>query len=386
MLDAARRPAGLWPAAHARRRLCWITPDYFLPVDAPVVPQLLAHYDVDWIVITARGARSPRLPEGLLDESPCVPRVVELKYRQRDPRAVWQYIRCANDIRAGRYDLVYTSFHGLPYFLPILAGRIDADRIIYAVHNASTPKGASNERSMRLYHWYVYRILRRFHVFSEYQLKAIAALAPTAKHYCAPFPLVDYGRPSVIAPVSPIRFLFFGHIRRYKRLDILIKAFQRVRKTATAPIELYIAGYCEDWSAYQNLIGDDPAITARVELIPAADIPDVFESSHYAVLPYQDIAQSAVLKLAFQYGKPVIVSDIEGFKESVVEGATGRFFRSESVDHLESVLRDVIAGHRSHYAGMQEHVKQLTAREYSIDATVASYRAFIEDALESRHA
>ena len=198
--------------------------------------------------------------------------------------------------------------------------------------------------------------------------------------------LADYGPPTSRPPEEPIRFLFFGHIRRYKRLDILIEAFQRLRAAGTAPIELHIAGACDEWGRYQDMIGADSNIITRVEFIPTVDIPSLFGSCHYVVLPYQDIAQSAVLPLAFQYGKPVIVSDIEGLRQSVVDGKTGFFFQTESVDHLSAVMGDVIAGHRSRYAGMQECIRQLVAREYSLDAIVTKYRAFIDDTVEFRRA
>ena len=190
---------------------------------------------------------------------------------------------------------------------------------------------------MTLYNWWAFGTLRHFQVFSPNQLAAIASLAPKAKHYCAPFPLIDYGPPSISTPEEPIRFLFFGHIRRYKRLDILIQAFHQLRELIDTPVELQIAGACDDWPTYQRLLGDAPGVLTRIEVVPAADIPNLFGASHYVVLPYQDIAQSAVLKLAFQYGKPVIVSDIDGFRQSVVQGKTGAFFESGSADELSEV-------------------------------------------------
>lgn len=348
------------------------------------MPRLIEHYDIDWLVIHTYADRLHRLTDGLLGSTPCAPRSVDLRYRQRDPRLVGQYIALSRRISAAKYDLVYTSFHGLPYFLPILAACVDANTIIYAVHNATTPQGASNEWAMRLYHRYVFKALRRFHVFSENQLKAIASLAPDGKHYLAPFMLADYGPPATRPPEEPIRFLFFGQIRRYKRLDILIQAFQRLRAAGTAPIELYIAGGCDEWGRYQDMIGADSSIITRVEFIPTADIPNLVGSCHYLVLPYQDIAQSAVLRLAFQYDKPVIVSDIEGFRQSVVDGTTGFFFESKSVGHLSAVMGDVIANHRSRYSGMQDSIRQMVAREYSPDAIVSKYRKFIDDTVEPR--
>lgn len=369
-----------------RRRVCWITPDYFLQVDAPILPRLTDHYDIDWLVIHTRADRSHRNTAGLLGSTPCTPRSVDLRYRQRDPRIVGQYLALSRRIRAARYDLVYTSFHGLPYFLPILAACVDANTIIYAVHNPNTPQGASNEWAMRLYHRYVFRALRRFHVFSDNQLKAIVSLAPHGRHYLAPFLLADYGAPTIRPPEEPIRFLFFGQIRRYKRLDILIEAFKRLRAVGTSPIELIIAGDCDEWGRYQDMIGADSSIITRIAFIPTTDIPDLVGSCHYLVLPYQDIAQSAVLRLAFQYAKPVIVSDIDGFRQSVVDGTTGFFFDSQSVSHLSAVMGDVIAHHHTRYPGMQDSIRQMVAREYSPDAIERKYRTFIDDIVEPRRA
>ena len=51
--------------ASERKRICWITPDYFLAVDAPLIPRLSDWYDVDWVVINAHGGTLHGLTEGL---------------------------------------------------------------------------------------------------------------------------------------------------------------------------------------------------------------------------------------------------------------------------------------------------------------------------------
>lgn len=362
-----------------RTRIAWLTADYFLPVDVPIVPRLATHYDVDWLLIQTRTGRTGPSPEAA-EGSSFAPRSVALPHRQRDPRLIGWYLALANDIRSRDYHLVYTSFHGPPYFLPILANRVDVNKIIYGVHDASTPKGASREWAMELYHQYVFHALRRFHVFSKNQLKAIETLAPHGTHYYAPLPLIDYGPSLAAPPDEPIRFLFFGRIRRYKRLDLLIEAFRRL-PIDVGPVELRIAGQCDEWDVYRPLIAGDHRISTRIELVPDADIPDMLGTCHYVVLPYQDIAQSAVLTLALQYGKPVIAADIDGLKQDVVEGRTGFFFKRGSVEDLTTVMRDVIAAHRSRYPSLTASVADLAQRERSIDGIVERYRAFIDHAV-----
>ena len=359
-------------------RICWITPDYFLNVDAKVVPQLANHYSIDWVLLST--SNSKRTSEGLVIGS-VRPRHVCLHYRQRDPRIITQYAAILRSIRKQGCDLIYTSFHGLPYFLFVLPAIIDTDRVIYGIHNVHTPKGAVHERWMRLYQRYVLTVMKRFHVFSKYQLRTIAGLLPAKQHYYAPIVPDDYGSSVQSPPRDRIRFLFFGYIRRYKRLDLLIEAFKALRRSGVRNIELLIAGRCDDWEYYKALIGGEAGINCRIGVVPNRDIPDLVSSSHYLVLPYQDGAQSGVLGLAYRYNKPVITSDIDAFKEDVIEESTGFCFRSLSLDSLVSVMRDVVCRHEAIYDSLKKNVREYVNKEFSMEEIVALYRGFLDEAL-----
>jgi glycosyltransferase involved in cell wall biosynthesis len=348
-------------------------------IDAPIVPLLAEYYDIDWILVYTH--KTDLTAEGAVGTNQCRPREYDLRFRQRDPRVIGRYLSLLNDILGGGYDLVYTSFHGLPYFLPIVALRLDLGKVIYAVHNVTTPKGAVNERAMRIYHAFVFSRFQRFHVFSEYQLRAIEALLPDKSNHYAPFPLLDYGPSHVTPKRDTIRFLFFGYIRRYKRLDLLIKAFRNLRNAGFSNIELAITGDCDEWDEYQQLIGDESGIQTRIEVVRSSDVSDVVAACHYVVLPYQDTAQSGVLTLAYQYGKPVIASDIPGFRDCIEEGTTGFFFESESERSLTEVMRDAITRHRERYPRLKQNIEEYVRREYSLEAVVDKYRLFLDDAV-----
>ena len=362
------------------RSIAWLTPDYFFPVDARIVPELAKYYSIDWILI--KTLNSQRSCDGLLSND-FQPRAFTLRYRQRDPRVIVQYTELLSSIRKSGADLLYTSFHGLPYFFPVLSLLIDHDRLIYAVHNVHTPRGASNEWAMRIYQRYAFAAAKRFHVFSKNQLRTISRLLPRKRHYYAPLATDDYGPSSAVPPADKIRFLSFGYIRRYKRLDLLIRAFQRLRAEGIRNIELLIAGRCDHWGEYESLIQDTPGIVVRAGLVPNRDIPDLVASSHYLVLPYQDSAQSAVVTLAYQYHKPVIASNIEAFADAVVPGSTGYLFDNLSVDSLTAVMKNVIARHHTMYEPLTEQVRRYVAAEYSIDHIVWRYIAFLDEALET---
>lgn len=361
-----------------KKKICWITPDYFLCVDAFIVPMLSNEYEIDWILINTRNTK--RTSDGLVFNT-FKPREYNLKYRQKDPRIILQYYRFLKDIRNLDNDLIYISFHGLPYFFPLFFLLINTDKVIYGAHNVSTPKGASNERLMRIYHDYVYHRIKYFHVFSKSQLSVIRKLLPNKESYYAPLALEDYGASNITPPDDVIRFLSFGYIREYKRLDLLIKSFQDLYHSGIQNIELYIAGNCDNWEYYKSMITINDRIITRIEIIPNKDIPDLISSCHYMVLPYQDIAQSAVLTLAYQYNKPVIVSDIDPFKEFVVDGSTGFFFKSQSQDSLSSVMREVILNHGAIYQTLKNNITALIKKEYSITSIVFKYKTFLDECI-----
>ena len=364
--------------SRSTKKIVWITPDYFVSVDGPVIPLLIRHYEIDWIVVKTCGSLiSADDPSGARVKA----RVWDLRFRQRDPRVIGQYLRMLLAVRRSTPDLVYISFHGMPYFLPLVCLMLNVSKVIYAVHNVQTPKGAVNENSMRIYHYCVFKLIQMFHVFSKGQLRAISRLAPAKKHFYAPFALQDYGRSQICAPGEVIRLLFFGHVRQYKRLDLLIEAFKDVYKSGITNIELVISGDCDNWTHYRSLIAGAEGIKTRIEFIPAKDIPNVVGACHYVVLPYQDGAQSAVLTLAYQYSKPVIASDIEALRQDVVEGRTGFLFRNGSRGSLAAVIREVVARHNAVYPDLTENVRQYAVREYSLESIVARYRGLLDACL-----
>lgn len=362
-----------------KKKICWITPDYFFEVDADIVPFLSDDYEIEWILINTHN--SERKFEGLVFDK-IAPREYDLRYRQKDPRIILQYLALLNDVRKLKSDLIYTSFHGLPYWFPLLFRFLDPGKMIYGVHNVSTPEGASNERMMRRYQAYVYKRINNFQVFSEYQLRVIKELLPQKNSYYVPLSLTDYGSSNIVPPADAIRFLFFGYIRPYKRLDLLIAAFQDLCASGVRNIELHIAGDCEDWHRYHSMIDGNDRIKTRIGVIPSRDVPDLIASCHYLVLPYQDSAQSAVLTLSYRYGKPVIASDIDAFSEFVSEGLTGFFFENRSSKSLTSVMRQVIADHTGSYDNLRENIAAFVKRQYSPARILQAYKACIDQCLE----
>lgn len=361
-----------------RKKICWITPDYFLIVDAPKVPHLIKDFDIEWILINTYNTN--RKTDGLLTEK-FRPREYNLKYRQKDPRIIFQYLSLLLMIRKMKPDLIYISFHGFPFFLPLLLMFFNADKVVWGVHNVRTPKGASNSGFMDIYQNYVFKRIKNIHVFSEFQLGVAKELFPEKKHFFIPLTLEDYGNSDVLPPDKFVRFLFFGYIKEYKGLDILIRSFGELKDSGLKNIELFIAGKCDNWEYYNTIINGDTGIKTRIESIPNNEIPDIISSCHYVVLPYRDSAQSGVLNLAYQYNKPVIASDIEALKQSIAKDSTGLFFKNGSQESLTEVMKNVVSGHPAKYLEMKNNVRSFVAKEYSMDKIIDRYKELLNDCL-----
>lgn len=147
----------------------------------------------------------------------------------------------------------------------------------------------------------------------------------------APHPIYDtYGTPmdkgmarkELGVPADVPVALFFGFIRAYKGLDILLQALPK------APgIHLIIAGEpYESWAPYQAII-DDNGLASRVHLftdfIPSTQVRVFFSAADIVAQPYRTATQSGISQIAYHFEKPMIVSNVGGLPEIVTDGVSG---------------------------------------------------------------
>ena len=110
--------------------------------------------------------------------------------------------------------------------------------------------------------------------------------------------------------------LFFGTIRSYKGLDVLLRALAEVRKHHPEVL-LVIAGKpWEPWARYQAIIDDlglAKHVITRLDYIPEAEVSHYYAATDLVVLPYRHFdAQSAVGAQVLGHGRPMIVTDSGG--------------------------------------------------------------------------
>jgi len=152
--------------------------------------------------------------------------------------------------------------------------------------------------------------------------------------------------------------LFFGYIREYKGLDILLNALSKLDNN----IHLIIAGSCSNFSKYDDLIEQfklDNRVHKFIKYIDLKDFGKYFYASDAVIFPYKNIYQSGAVQMAMAFKKPIIVSSVGGLIETIKDNDNGLIFKNEDVDDLiekinilykNNELRNTIANNGYNYA------------------------------------
>jgi glycosyltransferase involved in cell wall biosynthesis len=120
------------------------------------------------------------------------------------------------------------------------------------------------------------------------------------------------GRRAARAPVV----LFFGLLRPYKGLDVLLEAWRGIEDA-----ELWVAGAPRGVDVAALRAAAPPTVRFEPRFITDPEIPALFRRADLVVLPYREIDQSGVLFTALAFGTPVLASAVGGFPEVAAHGA-----------------------------------------------------------------
>ncbi len=136
--------------------------------------------------------------------------------------------------------------------------------------------------------------------------------------------------------------LFFGMIRPYKGLDVLLKALARVdRVTLTVAGEFW--GGADDTRALVASLGLDGRVELRPGYVPASDVPGLFADADALVLPYRSATASQNVFMAYEHGIPVIATRAGTLADHVRDGVDGVLCDPDDVDSLTKALREFYA-------------------------------------------
>ncbi len=161
------------------------------------------------------------------------------------------------------------------------------------------------------------------------------------------------------------KILFFGYIKAYKGLDLLLKAMPQIIK-ARPKTKLIVAGEVYgDESQYLDII-DELHLKDNVEFynqyITNEEVKTFFENSDVCVLPYKHATQSGIIQLSYAFKVPVLASRIGGIPEVVVEGKTGNMFPA---NNIQAIVDSVISFYKDFTPGKYTKAIEEENRKYS---------------------
>jgi glycosyltransferase involved in cell wall biosynthesis len=324
-------------------------PAYTPPYDRSLSAALArAGADVELVTSPFRWGSVPE-PEGYEVSESFYRRAARLRpnSRARRPLAAAEHLAdmlSYRNRRSRRADLAHFQWLTFP--------RLDAHVLPRSVPLVQTPHGLLREEAWRAGRPFA-RLLRRMDAvvtLSEYGADIARELAGVdpSRVRVIPHGAFDYlTRLPSEAPLSeelqsveaPV-ILFFGLIRPYKAVDVLLRAFREIEDA-----ELWIVGrpLGVELEELQGLAAEcQSPVRMLTRFVDDEEIPSLFRRADLVVLPHRDAEQSGVLFTALAFGKPILMTDVGGFAEIAAHGA-GSLVPPDDADAMASAISDLLA-------------------------------------------
>lgn len=199
---------------------------------------------------------------------------------------------------------------------------------------------------------YFVKPINAFITMSEKVLKDLQLFAPTKPAKFVAHPLYDnFGekiskeeaRKQLAIDNEQRIILFFGFIRKYKGLDILLDAMKILHnyQPPTSNIKLLIAGeFYEDRKSYDEQIeqlGIKDSLILRTDFIPDSEVKYYLCAADVVVQPYRSATQSGVTPLAYHFEKPMIVTNVGGLPSLVPDDRVGLIAEPNAASIAEKI-------------------------------------------------
>lgn len=264
----------------------------------------------------------------------------------------FNWIAVAMKLHKEKADLViFDWWH--PFFAPChfaissLIRSAYKGKILFITENFISHEGSIFDRvltSIGLHH------ADAFVTLSEKVVSEVQAFAPSKKVYRSELPIYDCydfhqaasAKSEFGFPDDAILLLFFGYIRKYKGLDVLLRSVPLLL-AVNEKIRLLVVGESYDDIAIYESIIKELGIEDKVKLINRfvsnEEVGKYYAPADLVILPYRSATQSGILNMAYGFGKPVLATRVGGLMESIDEGQTGFVVAPESPE----ALRDGVA-------------------------------------------
>ncbi|MEN3331054.1 MAG: hypothetical protein V7641_419 [Blastocatellia bacterium] len=206
-------------------------------------------------------------------------------------------------------------------------------RVIVECHNVLPHEGSPVDRLLTRY---AFAAVDEFIVHARTDAELLRQFVANRPISLSPLPTFQEFKAATQGKRDGRRLLFFGKVRRYKGLDVLLEAMPKV--LARVDCQLLIAGeFYEDVETYQRIIrkhGIERHIRLINRYVTNEEVAEYFAQADVLVLPYTSASQSAVAQIALANDLPIIASRVGGLCDNLTEGTDGLSFRPGDASDL----------------------------------------------------
>src|SRR5260221_973197 len=264
------------------------------------------------------------------------------------------WINVARMIRKEQPDLLIFKYW-LPFYGPCFgtiarfSKRKSRTKVLYICDNIIPHERRPGDI---LFTRYAFRPADYFIVQSDTVERELTTLFAGSKYRKIPHPVYEnFGIPQ---PKEQARrslgisakkvILYFGYVRRYKGLMVLIEAMARLNGLGFGEGEillLVVGEFYDPEPQYRDRVRDlnlEPSVRFVTGYLPNDDVALYFSAADAVVLPYLSATQSGIAQIAYNFDKPVIATSVGGLAEVVVDGTTGSLVPPNDPDALASAI------------------------------------------------
>ncbi len=259
------------------------------------------------------------------------------------------YGKAARAILEYKPDIMITKYW-MPYFSPSLgtvAKRLKKKGVINisVLDNVIPHEQKFYDKALTKY------FLNNNHAFvgmSQNVIDDLLSFVPDANYVLHPHPMFDFGqkvskeeaKAKLGLDPNDSYMLFFGFIRRYKGLDLLLEAMADTR-IKNRNLKLIVAGeYYEDGAYYENKLkeyGIEDKVKMHTNYIPSDMVRYYFSAADIVVQPYRSATQSGVTQIAYHFDKPMLVTNVGGLAEIVPDGKVGYVVQPNAIAIADAI-------------------------------------------------
>lgn len=262
------------------------------------------------------------------------------------------WIKVGNQLRKEKPDLIIVRYW-LPFMGPALGTilrRVRKNKVTKIICIADNVRPHEVRIGDKQFTRYFLKPCHAFITMSEKVLEDLKYYEKSKPAKLIPHPIYDnFGailsrseaRQKLNIPISEKVILFFGFIRKYKGLDLLLEAMadERIQR---AGIKLLIAGeFYGDEKWYTELIhslGVKDQLYLQTHFISDQEVPVYFGAADVVIQPYRNATQSGVTPLAYHFEKPMIVTNVGGLPDMVPHEKVGLVTAPDPLSLAESIL------------------------------------------------